>query len=166
MQEESSGYEGVVDVGVLVPPCFDNPLKEESVDFLRNVLLARVRAIIPVSVVVEAYHVVTNYLGISRLSARSVLLNLLKTESRAFYPEIDTDLASTALDYATTYRVESWDGYLIALARKFGARVIFSLDEELGETLKLQKEPELPNVVNPFTASKVREYHKFLEKRA
>ena len=165
MQKESSDYEGVIDVGVLVPSCFENPLKEESVNFLQDVLLGRRRALLPISAVMGAYHIVTNYLGVSRVSAKNVLSELLRTRSEALYPEIGMDLASTALDYAAVYGIESWDGYLVALARKFGAKVVFSMDEEMGESLKEQEEAGFPVVVNPFTMTKVREYHKFLEKR-
>ena len=112
MQEESleydqQGIEGVVDVGIVAPSCFDNPLREERVKFLRAVLL----------------------------------------------------------DYAAVYDIESWDGYLIAIAKKFGARVVYSMDHVLSERLKEQKEAGLTVVVNPFTTRKVGEYHKFLEKK-
>src|SRR5208283_2160471 len=170
MQEESLEYdqrdvEGVVDVGIVVPSCFENPLKEESVNFLQDVLLGRKKAILPVSAVIGTYHIVTSYLGVSRVSAKSVLSELLKTRSEALYPEIGTDLASAALDYAAMYGIESWDGYLVALARKFGAKVVFSMDEELGESLKRKREAGFPVVVNPFATRKVGEYHKFLEKK-
>ncbi|MGI0081497.1 MAG: hypothetical protein ACRECH_17995, partial [Nitrososphaerales archaeon] len=46
-----------------------------------------------------------------------------------------TDLASIALDYAAAHRIESWDGYLVAMARKFDAKLLFSMDEELGDIL-------------------------------
>ena len=164
MQEENSVYEGVLDVGIVVPSCFENPLKEESVAFLEEVLLMKRKALLPTSAVLGAYHIVTSYLGVGRMSARSVLSELLRTQSEVLYPSIGPDLASAALDYALAYGVESWDGYLIALARKFGAKVLFSMDEELGESLKLQKEADLPSVVNPFTARKVREYHNFLKR--
>jgi hypothetical protein len=39
------------------------------------------------------------------------------------------------------------------------------MDEELGESLKLLKEPGLPAVVNPFTARKVREIMDFSKRK-
>jgi predicted nucleic acid-binding protein len=166
MQEESSGYEGVIDVGVLVPCCFENPLKQESIDFLQETLLEKRRVLLPVSAVIGAYHIATNYLGVSRVSAKMVFTELLRTGSKALYQEIGSDLASNALDYSATLSVDPWDGYVVALATKFGANVVFSLDQELGEHLKEQKEVGLPVVVNPFRAKKVREYHRFLDKNA
>lgn len=87
------------------------------------------------------------------------------TGSNSLYAEIDAGLASTALDYAAVYGIESWDGYLIAIAKKFGARVVYSMDEVLTVRLKEQKEGGLPVVLNPFTTRKVGEYHKFLERK-
>jgi predicted nucleic acid-binding protein len=163
MQEENLDYEGVIDVGILVPSCFENPLKEESISFLEEALLGRKKTLIPVSAVIGAYHIVTNYLGVSRVSAKRTLSDLLRTRSQALYQEVGTDLAAAALDYAAIYGIESWDGYLIALARKFGAKIVFSLDEALGDNLKQRKEIGLPMVVNPFTTRRVSEYHRFLE---
>lgn len=167
MQEESSAYdiEGVVDVGIVVPLCFENPLREDSVSFIHDVLLGSRKALIPITAVIGAYHIATNYLGVPRLSAKNVLSELLMTRSEAFYSEIGRDIASMALDYAAVYGIESWDGYLVALTRKLGLRVVFSMDEDLGEILKKEKEIGLPAVVNPFTRKKVLEYHKFLEVR-
>ncbi len=144
-----------------MPSCFENPLKEESVSFLQEVLLGRRKALLPVSAILGAYHVVTSYLGVSRVSAKKILSELLNTYSEALYPQITIDLASTALDYAATHDIESWDGYLVALARKFDAKLVFSMDEELGEGLD---EEELV-VVNPFRPGTVRQYRKFLQEK-
>ena len=165
MQEESLAFEGVLDVGILVPCCFDNPLRQESVEFLKDSLTTRTNVLVPVTTVIGAYHIARDYLKVSRESAKTVFSNLLRTGSPSLYSEVSADLASSALDYAVTYEVESWDGYLVAIARKFNAKVVYSMDEELGDNLKKKGEPGLPVVVNPFTAKKVREYHKFLEKK-
>jgi predicted nucleic acid-binding protein len=168
MQEENLVFhpdiEGILDVGVIVPSCFENPLKEESARFLQDVLVGRKKALIPISAVLGAYHILTSYLGVSRMSAKDVLSGLLETGSDALYHGISIDLASRSLDYAVAYNVESWDGYLIALARKSGAKVLFSMDEELAESLK-KEEGGLVVATNPFTADKVKQYHKFLERK-
>lgn len=50
------GYvEGVVDVSIVVPSCFSNPLKECAIDFLTEVLTQKRREIIPVTAVIGAY---------------------------------------------------------------------------------------------------------------
>ena len=157
MPEENSGsVEGILDVGVIVPICFENPLKEDSVAFLEDVPLGKRRAIIPTSAVLGSYHEVTNYLGVSRQPARKILTKLLETSAGALYPHITPDLASEALDYASVLGIESWDGYLIALARKFNAKVLFSLDEEL------KRKVSYLTVASPFNNAKVRQYHDFV----
>jgi len=40
--------EGVIDVGILVPACFENPLKEESIEFIEDVLAQKKRALLPI----------------------------------------------------------------------------------------------------------------------
>lgn len=164
MQEENLDYEGIVDVSVLVPSCFDNPLKEYSIAFLQDALLSRRRVLLPVSAVIGAYHITTRYLGVPRVLVKSTLSDLLETKSEALYGDISAEHASSALEYATAFNVESWDGYLISLAVRFDAKVIFSLDEVLGDHLKAQKDPGVPAVANPFPSSKVREYHELLKK--
>ena len=165
MQERSLVIEGVVDVGILVPCCFDNPLKQDGVQFLEAALGRRRNILVPVSAVIGAYHIATNYLKVSRVSAKTVFSGLLNTGSPSLFSEITLDLASSALDHAVGYGIESWDGYLVAIARKFDAKVVYSMDEELGEKLKTSGDSGLPVIVNPFPAAKVKEYHHFLEER-
>jgi len=156
MLSGSLGYvEGVVDVSVVVPACFDNPLKEHAVKFLGEVLALRRRAAIPVTAVLGAYHIATRYLRAPRRAVKKVLVGMLETRSPALYPQASAPLAAEALDIATTYRVESWDGYLIALAQSLRAKTIYTLDKELGKVREVI-------AVNPFPQRKVNEYHQYL----
>jgi len=156
MPRRSSDYaEGVVDVGIIVPVCFENPLKEVAVDFLSAVLTQEVPAKIPVSAVLGAYHIATRYLRASREAVREVLSSFLRTYSPAFFSDISPYLALEALRYATEFHIESWDGYLVALALLLGTTTIYSLDRELGKVPGIE-------VVNPFPEDKVREYHHYV----
>ena len=155
---ESSAYpDGVVDVGILVPPCFENPLKEHSTAFLADVLTQRKRAAIPVTAVIGAYHVATRYLRVPRMTVKKVLGAILGTGSPALYGHVSPRTALDALDYASTYRIESWDGYLVSLTRSLRSTVVFSLDEELHRVREI-------TLVNPFPREVVERYHDFLEK--
>ena len=157
MSRGSSAYaEGVVDVGIIVPVCFKNPLREEAIEFLMSVLSQETKAKVPVSCVLGAYHIATSYLRAPRRPVRDVLVGLLETYSPAFFPDISPWLAITALTYASDFGIESWDGYLVAVAEYLGANIIYSLDRELGV-----KVPGI-KVVNPFSEDKVREYHEYL----
>ena len=80
----------------------------------------------------------------------------LNTKSRAFYADILITTAIDAIDYAAVYNIESWDGYLVSLARKFGTKIIYSIDK------RIQKVEEIL-VVNPIPEDSMKEYHKFIK---
>jgi predicted nucleic acid-binding protein len=155
---ESSAYpDGVVDVGILVPTCFENPLKEHSTTFVADVLTGRKRVAIPVTAIIGAYHVATRYLRAPKMTVKKVLGGILRTGSPALYGHVSPQTAWDALDYASTYLIESWDGHLISLARSLRSTVVFSLDEELHKVKEI-------TLVSPFPREDVERYHDFLEK--
>ena len=159
MQEENSACpEGIVDVSIVVPSCFENPLKNHSITFLSEVLKQEKRALIPVSAILGAYHITTRYLRVPRMTAKKILEGILKSDSSALYPNISTHIAIDALDYASTYNIESWDGYLISLARSVGTTVIYSLDRELSKVKEAI-------IVNPFPQNAVERYHRYLNSK-
>lgn len=159
MQEENSACpEGVIDVSILVPCCFENPLKNHSIAFLSEVLRQERKALIPVSAVLGAYHINTRYLRVPRIAAKKILQGILDSGSHALYPYLSTHAAIDALDYSSTYNIESWDGYLIALARSQGATIVYSLDRELSKVREI-------TTVNPFPQKLVEQYHSYLNSR-
>jgi predicted nucleic acid-binding protein len=156
---ESLAYpDGVVDVGIIVPSCFENPLKEQSTVFLADVLSQSRRAAIPVTSVIGAYHIATRYLRVPRMTVKKVLWGILGTGSPALYGQVSPQTAKDALDYASIYGIESWDGYLISLARSLRSTVVFSLDEELKKVREITP-------VNPFPKQEVELYHEFLKEK-
>lgn len=158
MLKESLAFpEGVVDASVIVIVCFENPLKEYGVSFLSDVLTLKKHAIIPTSSIMGAYHMATRYLKVSKILVKRVLERLLATKSPAFYPQIAPELVADALEYATYYSIESWDGYLISLARSLGTSTLYSLDKQLSKVKDV-------NVVIPFPEEAVKQYHDFLKK--
>ena len=66
--------------------------------------------------------------------------------------------ALDALDYASTYNIEPWDGYLVSLAKSLGSTVVFSLDAELAKIREVI-------VVNPFPPDEVERYHEFMKNK-
>ncbi len=157
MLSASSGYaEGVVDVSIVVPVCFENPLKKLAAEFLAEILALKRRAVIPVTAVLGAYHIATRYLGAPRRAVKKILTGMLETRSPALYPQVPPELAAEALDIASTYNIESWDGYLVALAQSLQARIIYTLDKELGRVKEIV-------AVNPFPEQEVEKYHQYLQ---
>jgi len=131
LSEEAGPIEGIVDTGVIVIGHFENPARAGAFEFLQNVLVWKKRCLIPVSTIIGAYHIMTEYLGVDRLPACKALSKTLETRSPAFYRDVDVDSAREALTYALAYEIESWDGYLIHLAKTNRAPIIYSVDQEL-----------------------------------
>jgi len=150
--------EGVLDVSILVPACFENPLKEHSITFLSEIMLQKKRAVLPTPAVIGAYHIATRYLRVPKIAVKKVMEGILRSGSPALYPHITPEIAADGLDYATAYDIESWDGYLISLTRSLGSTIIYSLDKELSKVKEI-------TVVNPFPQDKVKQYHEFIETR-
>lgn len=155
LRENWGSVEGVVDVSVIVPVCFDNPLKKHAVEFVEEVLTLRRRALLPITALLGAYHIATKYLKAPRRAVKKILAGILETNSPALYPLVPPGVAAEALDAAVAYNIESWDGYLVALANTLEARTIYTMDAELEKVKELV-------VVNPFPRNKVKEYHKYL----
>jgi predicted nucleic acid-binding protein len=158
LEENSACPEGVIDVSILVPSCFENPLKNQSIAFLSEVLRKEKKALIPTSAILGAYHITNRYLGVPRVAVKKILQGILDSGSPALYPYISTHTAVDALDYASIYNVEYWDGYLIALARSQGATIVYSLDRELKKVKEI-------TTINPFPQELVEEYHSFLNSK-
>jgi len=91
------------------------------------------------------------------MTVKKVLTGILRTGSPAIYEHVSPQTAQDALDYASTYLIESWDAYIISLARSLRSTVVFSLDEELRKVREI-------TLVNPFPREEVERYHDYLEK--
>ena len=153
--ENSASPNGVLDVSILVPACFENPLNEVSIDFISKVLTQEKPAALPISAILGAYHITTRYLGVPKPAAKRILGGILQTESPSLYPHISPKTALDALDYAIAYNIESWDGYLISLTRSLGSTIIYTLDKELSKVKEI-------TAVNPFPEDAVKKYHSYL----
>ena len=90
-----------------------------------------------------------------RRGVKKILEGMLGTGSPILYPHVDIDLIVEGLDVAVAYNVESWDGYLISLAKAVGTSIIFTLD------MGLRRVGEIIPVA-PFPENVIREYHEFV----
>jgi predicted nucleic acid-binding protein len=157
VQSEKAGIiEGIIDVGIVVLAHFENPARIHAFNFLKPILLWKRKCLIPTSATMGAYHIMTEYLGVDRLSACKALTKTLETKSPAFYEDISVDMVTDALEYALAYKIESWDGYIVSLAKNHGAVIIYSID---GELAKRVKDVE---VINPIPGDVMRKYHDFV----
>ncbi|MEM2123098.1 MAG: PIN domain-containing protein [Candidatus Bathyarchaeia archaeon] len=159
LPQKTGPIEGIADTGLIVIAHFKNPARDEAFNFLREALAWRRRILIPVSTIIGAYHIMTEYLGVSEVSACKALTKTLETRSPAFYEDISVDSALDALTYALAYGIESWDGYLICLARIHEAPVIYSVDRELARKVR-----EVA-VLNPIPANVFEKYNRWMEEK-
>ncbi len=147
---------GIVDVNIIVLSHFENPARIPALNFLRSVLKFEIRALIPTTAFIGAYHILTNYLKVPRKDAKDALVFTLNTKSKAIYEDVSIDDAIDAIEHAAIYKIESWDGYIVSLAKKFGTRNIYTIDK------KLQRVEGI-FVLNPIPEDKIKQYHKFIK---
>jgi hypothetical protein len=81
-REESSDFpEGVVDVSILVPACFENSLKELSINFIESALTQERPVALPITSTLGAYHIPTRYLRVPRTAAKKTIEDILRSGS-------------------------------------------------------------------------------------
>lgn len=159
LSTKAGPIEGVVDTGIVAIAHFKNPARETAFDFLSSILRWERRCVTPTSAFIGAYHVMTEYIGVDKVSAYRALSKTLETRSPALHEDIPLDMAIDALSYANGYDIESWDGYIVALARSYGAPVIYTLDQEMARKVKGIA------VVNPIPQEIFRQYNKWLAEK-
>jgi len=157
LQPEKDRVEGVVDVGLIVIAHFENPAKVHAIEFLKEVLLWKRKCLIPTSTFLGAYHILTNYLRVDRVAAFNALKKTLETRSPAFFTDINVELVIESLTNAMGYRIESWDGYIVAIAKAYSAPIVYTIDKQMQRRMKdLQ-------VVNPIPENVFRKYNEWLK---
>jgi len=153
------GLEGLFDIGIVVMAHFRNPARRYAAQLLLEALTLKRYDIVPLSVYLGAYVIMTRYLRLRRDRVTRALMETLSLESPAFYENIPKAVAEKAIEAASELGISSWDGYLIELTKELKTSKIYSIDEELAGKVK---EVE---VVNPIPGNVMKEYHKFLEER-
>lgn len=156
LPEKAGPIEGVVDTGIVTVAHFKNPAQTAAINFLSRILEGEARCVIPTSTLLGAYHIMTRYIGVERAAAFRALTKTLETRFPAFYTDIPIDLVVDSLTYADSYRVESWDGYIIALAKAFNAPIIYSIDRVLAKRIREIR------VVNPIPEEEFKAYDTWL----
>ena len=149
--------EGIIDVGPIVVAHCDNPAKELMVEFIGNVLMGKIRALLPVSTFIGAYHILTRYLRVARHDAIVALKKTLSVDSPAYYEEISKGGAIEALQLASINNIQGWDGYLLNIGRIFGTRIIYTLDLQLDSV-------EGFSAVLPIAEDAIQNYHAWVQR--
>ncbi len=155
----SNSIDGIIDVGCIVIAHFDNPIQTEMVEFLEPVLQWKQHLGIPNSTFLGAFHILTSYLRVSPIDAKSSLLDTFRLVSPCFIADIRKEVVIEALELATCYKVESWDGYLISLAKIIGTNVVYTIDKKMDKIseiiVKFPVEKEKMDVYHQWLSSKL-----------
>jgi len=157
LDKEKTVYNGVVDVSIILVSLFENPLRNSALDFLEKVLANKISAAIPTSTFLGAYHIAINCLLCPKDLVAKEIKETLKFAFPCLIEDISLEVVNEAIDIAVSYNIESWDGYLVSLARNLRASIIYSLDRDF------QKVPDISLVI-PFNEEELMEYHKWLKK--
>jgi predicted nucleic acid-binding protein len=157
LDAKETRYSGVVDVGIVLVSFFDNPLREDALEFMSEVLSRKNLAAIPTSTFLGAYHIATRYLHCPKDLIAREIKETLSLSSPAFVEDISIETVMEAIDVALAHNLESWDGYLVSLARSFKAPIIYSLDENF------KKVPDVSLLI-PFPKEKIQKYHRWVRK--
>jgi predicted nucleic acid-binding protein len=150
--------EGIIDVGCIVVAHFDNPVQKEMIEFLEPVLEGKQSVGIPNSTFMGAFHILTSYLRVSPIDAKKSLMDTFRLESPCFIADIHKEVVTEALELATYYKVESWDGYMVALAKIYGTKIIYTIDK------RMKKISEIVVKV-PVEEEKMKGYHEWLREK-
>ncbi|MGQ4834178.1 MAG: type II toxin-antitoxin system VapC family toxin [Candidatus Asgardarchaeia archaeon] len=146
---------GIVDVGPIVLSHCENPAKNEAIDFIERVILGEINAVIPLTTFIGAYHIMTRYLRINREKAANELLATLELRSPVFLGDLSIDETISAIRNAFNFNIDGWDGYLVTLAEKIGASIIYTIDKKLAKVKHL-------SIVTPISEHTLKIYHDWL----
>jgi predicted nucleic acid-binding protein len=150
------GIEGVLDTGIIVISHFENPIKIEMLTFLKEIFSGERRILIPLTTFMGAYHILTKYLGVDRYNAKVSLSETLNINSPLFFEDVNKFTVFNAIDYSSVNNIESWDAYLINLAKQFNTHNLYTID------MKLKKLRDI-SILNPVSEEKFAEYQEFLK---
>jgi len=146
-----------MDVGPIVISHTKNPAQEEALSFLKNILSGKILCLIPTSVFMGAYIVMTRYLRVRRDQAAKALRRTLSLDLPIFYEDVSKDIVLEALEDANIYDVSSWDAYIAEIAKMRKINIVYILDLD-----DFKKIPWLRPML-PISIEKFLEYQKWLK---
>jgi len=147
-----------MDVGPIIISHVKNPVQEEGLQFLKDVLKGKILCLIPVSVFLGAYIIMTKYLRVRRDEAKNALRKTLSLNLDIFYEDIPKNIVLDALEDASKYKISSWDAYIAQIAKIHQIRIVYTLDLENFEKIPWLK-PLLPISTEAFM-----QYQKWVRK--
>ena len=158
MGDEKNRFEAIMDVGPIIISHTKNPAQDEGLEFFGKVLRGEIKCLIPVSVFMGAYIVMTKYLRVRRDLAARALKNTLSLNMPIFYEDIPRDIAIESLTDASILNISSWDAYIAEIAKFHNINMVYTLDID-----NFKKVPWLKPVL-PITLEKFLKYQEWIKK--
>jgi len=148
-----------MDVGPIVITHTKNPVQNEALEFLHKVLRLDVLCLIPLSVFLGAYLVMTKYLRVNRFEATKALVKTLSYDLPIYYEDIPRGIVIKALEDSAQLNVESWDAYIANVAKNFRIGIVYTLDVDDFQKFSWLK-PKLP-----IKEESLKIYHDWIKKK-
>ncbi len=151
----------LLDVGILVLAIEkNNPVRAKYLDILTKSIRGEIISYIPFNVILGTYHVLTRVFRANKREVRNKLLTLMRCRKIKWITDISFDEVKRAIEYATIYDFESWDGLILTLMRDFDIPVIYTIDEDF---LKV-KDIEVRGLLTPEEKDALNNYIEELKK--
>lgn len=157
--EKSERYDATIDVGIIAIALIENPAQNDALSVLEDALRERIKVLIPLSVILGAYHVLVEVYRSDEKEVTNRLLNLLKARKIMWYETIKKDRVDPILEMASEKHVESWDAYLISIMEDFGIKTIYTTDLK-----DFSKFPQFDSI-NPISEENWDKYTKWFEEK-
>ncbi len=153
----------LLDVGVLVLAIEkNNPVRAKYLDILTKSIRGDIISYIPFNVILGAYHVLTKVFKVNGRGVRNKLFALMRCKKIKWITSISFDEVKRAIEYATIYNFESWDGFILTIMRDFDIPIIYTIDEDF---LKV-KDIEVRGLLNPKEKDALNNYIESLKKKS
>jgi len=159
LDEKKIRFEAIMDVGPIVITHTKNPVQNEALEFLHKVLRLDVLCLIPLSVFLGAYLVMTKYLRVNRFEATKALVKTLSYDLPIYYEDIPRGIVIKALEDSAQLNVESWDAYIANVAKNFRIGIVYTLDVDDFQKFSWLK-PKLP-----IKEESLKIYHDWIKKK-
>lgn len=134
------------DVGPIALAHAATPVSEVALEYVREAIQGRMRAIIPHPAVIGAHHILRNVYRIKNETASDLMMNLLSAKSIEWFKNISESMIRRGLETAGIYNIQGWDGYYASIAKETDTDVVLTIDKDDFDTLPfVETEPVLNN---------------------
>lgn len=157
-KENDARYDAAIDVNIVAIALVENPAQDDALSLLQKALKNRIKVLIPTTVILGAYLVLTRYYRTEKKAVAYRLTQLAKSKNIKWHEIVKRDSIDYILKMASQNKIDSWDAYLISIMEDHKIKTLYTTD-----TRSFSKFSWL-NPVNPISKENWKAYNKWLEK--